>query len=319
MAVFTKVSADELAHFLQSYDLGTLEGHEGIEQGVSNTNYFVTTTTGRYVLTLFEPRRVRAEDIPFFIDYTIALAGGGMPCPRTMKALDGAALNTLNDRPAALFSVLHGTGAHAGTLTPDMCRQAGETLAQMHMTVQSFKKTAQNRFGLDRWREWLTVIGPDMNAVADGLFRYAADEFDYVASHWPKDLPHGAIHADFFPDNVFFADGDVTGVIDFHFVCTDMFAYDLAIALNAWSFDGANVFQAERMDAMLAGYNAMRPLGREEMLSMPVLLRAAALRFLLSRVEEKLNYRDGDFMKPHDPMVFEQRLRHFQGVERIAA
>lgn len=156
------------------------------------------------------------------------------------------------------------------------------------------------------------MYGADMNRIADGLYKFCADEYDYIASHWPKDLPCGAIHADYFPDNVFFDGGDVSGVIDFHFVCTDYFAYDLAIALNAWCFDAKNEFQQTRMDSFLRGYQSVRPLSKEEQLSMAVLLRAAALRFLLSRTEEKLNWKDGDFMVPHDPMVFEERLKHFQ-------
>lgn len=312
MAVYTPVSASELSDFLSSYDIGDLIFHEGIEAGVSNTNYFVTTTTGRYILTLFEPRRVKAEDIPFFMDYTICLEDHGVPCPKTLVRKDGSVLSGLNGRPAAIFSVLEGTGATVATITPEMCEQAGEILAKMHLAARALNTTAPNHFGLKRWRDWLTLLGPDINKIEDGLFKFAADEYDWVASRWLSDLPVGAIHADYFPDNVFFNGGNVTGVIDFHFVCTELFAYDLAIALNAWCFDATNAFQQERMDAMLKGYNALRPLSHDEKLSMPVLLRAAALRFLLSRVEEKLNYREGDFMKPHDPMVFEKRLRHFQ-------
>lgn len=312
MAVFTPVSAEELSVFLSTYDIGTLIRHEGIEAGVSNTNYFITTTSGRYVLTLFEPRRVRAEDIPFFMNYAICLADNDVPCPKTLVRKDGSVRGDLNGRPAAIFSILYGEGATPATINPTMCEGAGEVLARMHIAAGQLNMTAPNHFGLNRWRDWLTTIGPAMNRIADGLYKFAADEFDYVASHWPKDLPMGAIHADYFPDNVFFEGADVSGVIDFHFVCTDMFAYDLSIALNAWCFDANNNFHQERMDAFLRGYQSLRPLSHEERLSMPVLLRAAALRFLLSRIEEKLAWKEGDFMKPHDPMVFEKRLRHFQ-------
>lgn len=312
MAVFTQVSAEELSAFLSGYDIGTLIKHEGIEAGVSNTNYFITTTSGRYVLTLFEPRRVRAEDIPFFMDYTITLEENGVPCPKTLIRKDGSARGELNGRPAAIFSVLYGEGATSASITPSMCEGAGDVLARMHLASLNMITTAPNHFGIKRWGEWLAMMGPDINTISPGLYKFAADEYDYVGSHWPKDLPAGAIHADYFPDNVFFDGGDVTGVIDFHFVCTDMFAYDLAIAINAWCFDAGNIFQQPRMDAFLRGYQSVRPLGKEELLSMPVLLRAAALRFLLSRVEEKLNWKPDDFMKPHDPMVFEKRLKHFQ-------
>lgn len=312
MAVYTQVSEQDLKDFLASYDIGNLISYEGIEQGVSNTNYFVTTDRARFVLTLFEPHRVREEDIPFFIDYAIQLEDSGVPCPKTLPRKDGSTISILNNRPAAIFSLLEGEGGAVGMLTPALCEQAGQTLAQMHVAAQPIMKTAPNHFGLKRWQGWVIDLGTKMNDIAPDMFRFCADETDWAASHWPKDLPVGAIHADYFPDNVFFKDGEVSGVIDFHFVCTDLFAYDLAIALNAWSFDENNEFRADRMDAMMLGYNSIRPLSQAEMISLPVLLRAAALRFLLSRIEEKLKWKPGDFMKPHDPMVFDKRLRHFQ-------
>jgi len=319
MAVFTPVSAEQLSAFLSSYDIGALVSHKGIEEGVSNTNYFLTTDKGRYILTLFEPRRVRPEDVAFFMDYAIHLEQNGVACPKTLPRKNGATRATLNDRPAAIFSLLDGANGHVDMLDANLCEQAGELLAQMHIVAQSFKKSSPNNFGMKRWQDWLTMMAGDMNQIAPGLFKFAADEYDWIASHFVSDLPSGAIHADYFPDNVFFKDGDVTGVIDFHFVCTDLFAYDLAIALNAWSFDAQNKYRPERMAGMMRGYNSVRPLSQAELTALPVLLRAAALRFLLSRAEEKLKWRQGDFMKPHDPLVFERRLKHFQQMEKIAA
>ncbi len=319
MAVFTKITEAELKEFLSSYSIGNLVSFEGIEAGVSNTNYFVDTDQGRFVLTLFEPRRVQAEDISFFMEYSIVLEENGVPCPRTMLRHDKSNLGLLKDRPAAIFSFLQGKGATPATLGDAMCERAGETLAQMHLAAQKIIRTSPNRFGLKRWQDWAAMLGTDMDKIFDGTFKYTADELDWVSANWPSDLPVGAIHADYFPDNVFFDGGDVSGVIDFHFVCTDMFAYDLAIALNAWSFDADNKFVSSRFEAMMRGYNSIRPLSREETSAMPLLLRAAALRFLLSRIEEKLNWKPDDFMKPHDPMVFANRLRHFQTQGKLAA
>lgn len=312
MAVYTPVSSEELSEFLSGYSIGTLISHKGIEAGVSNTNYFIDTTSGRYVLTLYEPHRVHEDEILFFMNYAICLEENGVPCPKTILRKDRSFRGTLNGRPAAIFSLLVGEGASVATLTPAKCEAAGEVLARMHRAAQGYKARSPNHFGPKRWIDWLTAIGPEMNGIADGLYKFAAGEYDYVASHWPKNLPSGAIHADYFPDNVFFEGDDVTGVIDFHFVCTDLFAYDLAIAANAWSFDGNNDFQKDRLEALIRGYQSVRPLSHDEILSLSVLLRAAALRFLLSRVEEKLKWKPDDFMIPHDPMVFEKRLRHFQ-------
>lgn len=313
MAVYTPVSELELKNFLSAYDLGSLRAFDGIEAGVSNTNYFVETDTGRYVLTLFEPHRVKPEDIPFFIHYSSTMEQAGVPCPKTLIRRDGKTISPLCARPAALFSVLDGDGATAGGLTPDMCGQAGAVLAKMHLAAAAgIHEAALNHFGMNRWTLWVGDLGPSMDRIAPGLRDLTHAELEWISPRFPSGLPIGAIHADYFPDNVFFKDGNVSGVIDFHFVCTDIFVYDLAIALNAWSFERDNLFQPARFQAMMQGYNSVRPLVAAEQDALPVLLRAASLRFLLSRIEERLNWKEGDFMVPHDPMVFESRLRHFQ-------
>ena len=315
MAVYTPVSETQLKAFLKEYDLGTLRFFSGIEQGVSNTNYHVTTTTGRYILTLFEPHRVRAKDIPSFIAYTAHLEQGGVLCPHTLKRKDGSTLSQLCDLPAALFSFREGEGQSSGTLTPKKCFAAGATLASMHKAASPMKAVPPNHFGLERWERWLSMIGPKMEQIEPGLFDLASSELATIKAAWPKGLPSGPIHADFFPDNVFFIGEKVSGVIDFHFVCTDVFTYDLAIAANAWSFDENNEFQLERLQSLLAGYQSVRPLSKDESMALPILLRAGSLRFLLSRIEEKLKWKAGDFMVPHDPLVFAKRLRHWSHVE----
>lgn len=312
MAVYTQISEDDLKNLLLSYDIGNLVRFEGIEQGVSNTNYHVFTDEGRYILTLFEPHRVHADDIPHFVNYAVVLEQNGVPAPATMPRKDGAFISELYARPAAIYSFLQGEGGHAGMITPAICEKAGEVLAKMHKAAEHITDTAKNHFGQERWQEWLSSIGADMNEIDPALHDLTKDELLWIMDVLPSDLPSGAIHADYFPDNVFFKDGDVTGVIDFHFVCHDSFAYDLAIAVNAWCFDQDNEFSMDRMQAMMLGYNRIRPLSQAERAALPVLLRAASLRFLLSRIEEKLAWTADKMMVPHDPMVFEKRLRHFQ-------
>lgn len=315
MAVYTSVSREDLTSFLSLYDIGTLQGHEGIEAGVSNTNYFVTTGQGRFVLTLFEPHRVRAEDIPFYLDYAITLENSGVPCPKTMLRKDGSALSSLNDRPAAIFSVLHGKEGSVQSLNAAMCHEGGKTLAKMHLAGAKITEHAPNHFGRARWHDWMNALAAQMDSIKAGLRDLTTAELSWLEKNWPADLPLGAIHGDYFADNVFFENNAVTGVIDFHFVCTDMLAYDLAIAINAWCFDGANDFTQSRYDAFMKGYQSVRTLTDAEEKAFPLLLRAASLRFLLSRIEEKLGWKEGDFMKPHDPLVFEKRLKHFQGAQ----
>jgi len=313
MAVYTPVSAAELSDFLAAYDIGALKSHEGIEAGVSNTNYFITTERNRYVLTLFEPHRVDAVDIPGFVDYAVVLEHAGVPCPKTMQRKDGAVLSTLNNRPAAIFSVLEGEGGHGAMLTPPLCEKAGALLAKMHLAAgDKVKGVHPNKFGITRCMEWLEKIDTKLDDLAPGLYDSTAKEFEHIRTQWRGDIAEGTIHGDLFPDNVFFKDGNITGVIDFHFVCRDFYAYDLAIAINAWCFNAQNEFQKDRMDAMMRGYNSVRPLSQAEREALPLLLRRAALRFLLSRAEEKLAWTPDKKMKPHDPLVFGERLRHFQ-------
>lgn len=314
MAVYTRVSAENLHAFLTSYDIGTLISHEGIAAGVSNTNYFVTTDRARFVLTLFEPHRVNADEIPYFLNYAIVLEQSGVPCPKTMMRKDGSSLAQLCGRPAAIFSVLDGEGGTVSMLNPAYCEKAGAVLAEMHLAAAKIMQKAPNQFGLPRWKAWMRDIAVKMDDIHPRMHDFTKDELRFIETHWPGHLPAGSIHADYFPDNVFFKGGEITGVIDFHFVCTDLFAYDLAIALNAWSFDADNHFHKDRMDALMRGYDSVRPLIKAEKEAMPVLLRAAALRFLLSRIEEKLKWKPDDFMTPHDPIVFEKRLRHFQAM-----
>lgn len=312
MAVYTPVTDEQMREFLMSYDIGNLVSLRGIEAGVSNTNYHVTTTGGDFILTLYEPHRVRPEDVAFFIEYAGWLERGGVPSPQTQLQKNGDKVAYLNGRPATFVSFLAGEGQTSASLTPDKCRAAGETLARMHLAVQRMKTLCPNQFSLPRWRAWLEEIGEGMNAIAPDLFALTMTELSHISSHWPQGLPQGTIHADYFPDNVFFEGETVSGVIDFHFACTDFFAYDLAIALNAWAFDGGNRFVPERYAALIAGYESVRPLDAAEKGALPLLLRAAALRFLISRIEEKLKWREGDFMLPHDPLVFAHRLSHFQ-------
>ncbi len=319
MAVYTPVTDEQMREFQMSYDVGNLVGLRGIEAGVSNTNYHVKTTTGDFILTLYEPHRVRPEDVAFFIDYAGWLERGGVPSPHTQPLKNGDRIGHLNARPATLVSFLAGEGQTAAGVNADKCRRAGETLAKMHLAVQRMKTICPNQFSMPRWRGWVEQIGETMNSISPGLFALTMTELSHIAAHWPQGLAQGTIHADYFPDNVFFSGDDVSGVIDFHFACTDFYAYDLAIALNAWAFDANNNFVLDRYDALLEGYGSLRPLDELEAGALPLLLRAAALRFLLSRIEEKLKWREGDFMVPHDPMVFAHRLSHFQSQDLNAA
>ncbi len=312
MAVYTAVSAPALREFLSLYELGNLVSHEGIAAGVSNTNYFVDTDKGRYVLTLFEPHRVSDDDIGFFSAYTDLLFQSGLPVPEVIRSKNGALINRLCDRPACFYSFLEGEGGHAGMITPDICAEAGQMLGMMHLAAARMDQVHPDPYGPDKWRRWIEAMADPIAATSPGLLAVCVETFNELADYPADGLTSGPIHGDFFPDNVFFKDGEACGVIDFHFASTGWFLYDLAIAVNAWCFNQANEFEPARYDAMMAAYKKIMPLPVEEYDVMPMMLRLAAMRFLLSRIEEKANWTADRLGQPHDPLVFLKRLEHFR-------
>ena len=312
MAVYTKLTPEQVSAFLEHYALGALKSLEGIEQGVSNSNVHLHTEKGHYILTLFEPHRVELPRVPFFLSYASYLSEQGIPAARAIADRDGALYRTLAGRPAAIMEFLEGQNSAPAALTPAICYEAGKMNARMHLAGASFPQAMQNEYGIKRWDTWVRQMGEELNDIGFGLCDALRGEIMELDACWPDDLPSGAIHADMFPDNVFFRDGKISGVIDYHFACTDMFAYDLAIVINAWCFDGEARFVREWHDSLLEGYQEKRPLSSTEKRDLPILLRGAALRFVLSRCEELLAYQEGDFIKPHSPYDFMKRLEHFQ-------
>jgi homoserine kinase type II len=312
MAVYTRVDRDILEEFLHLYDVGALASYEGVAAGVSNTNYFVTTDQGKFVLTLFEPHRVSEEDVFFFTRYTNNLYESGIPVPEIIKARDGEQIHILCGRPACLYNFLEGAGGHAGMVTPEICGEAGALLAHMHIATAHMNEVHPDPYGPDKWREWIKVQGEDIEKTETGLLKTCIETFNELQHYPAEGLTSGPIHGDYFPDNVFFKNGEAVGVIDFHFACTGWFLYDLAVAVNAWCFDENNEFQQDRYEEMMAAYRHFMPLDADEYNAMPMLLKLAALRFLLSRIEEKAHWTADRLGKPHDPLVFLKRLEFFR-------
>ena len=309
MAVYTEVSDAALRQFLQGYELGDVTAFKGIAGGVENTNYLLQTTRGSYILTLYE-KRVAEADLPFFMELMQHLAGRGFLCPQPVPARSGQVLGRLEGRAAALVTFLDGVD----TTTPsiDHCRKAGAGMAQMHGLAEGMVLRRANALAPPGWPPLLEGVLAGADDVEAGLADLMSDEMDYLASRWPHHLPTGVIHADWFCDNVFFLNGELSGVIDFYFACNDFLAYDLAIAVNAWAFDRQAVFYPERSAALIAGYSDKRPLTDAELNALPILCRGAALRFLLTRVNDWLNVPADALVIPHDPKPFSARLRFHQ-------
>jgi homoserine kinase type II len=311
VAVYTEVGDEDLARFVAEYDIGPVTSCKGIAEGVENSNYLLHTARGAYILTLYE-KRVKAEDLPFFLGLMDHLAAGGFACPTPVHARDGKALRTLCGRPAAIVTFLEGMWPRQ--ILALHCRLLGDAMARMHTAGASFAMKRANALGLAGWRPLVDACAPRAGEVRADLADLIRGEIDFLEANWPKGLPAGVIHADLFQDNVFFLGEKLSGVIDFYFACNDFFAYELAICLNAWCFERDGDFNATKARLMLHAYKAVRPIEGAEIAALPVLARGAALRFLLTRLYDWLNHPAGAFVKPKDPLEYARKLRFHQAV-----
>ncbi|MBO6561776.1 MAG: homoserine kinase [Nisaea sp.] len=315
MAVYTSVSDEDLASFLKTYDIGEPISFAGIAEGVENSNFMVRTTTGTYILTLYE-KRVNPDDLPFFLNLMDHLSAKGLSCPQPVRARSGTVLGTLNGRPAAVVTFLDGVWHRK--VTPAHCHALGGELARMHALGADFSMVRENNLSVSSWRPLLESCGPQSDEVKAGLYAFLEAEIDFLEKNWPKDLPRGVVHADLFPDNVFFLGDRLSGFIDFYFACTDMLVYDLAICLNAWCFETDGSFNVTKARQMISSYDAVRKLSKAELDALPVLARGSATRFLLTRLYDWINHPEGAFVKPKDPMEYHRKLSFHQTVSSSA-
>jgi homoserine kinase type II len=311
MAVYTAIDAAALAAFLEAYEVGNVVALDGIAQGVENSNYLLATEHGRFILTLYE-KRVAPGDLPFFLALMDHLAAKGVPCPTPVHGRDGAALRSLCGRPAALVSFLDGRSPIRIQATH--CSALGRSLARLHLAGADFSGARTNSLSVGSWRPLFETCRGEADAVLGGLEDEIERELEEIERCWPDDLPRGVIHADLFPDNVFFEGREVTGIIDFYFACVDLIAYDLAICLNAWCFEPDGAFNITKARQMLAAYRAERPFTARELEALPLLARGAALRFLLTRLFDWQNRIEGALVRPKNPLEYLEKLRFHRGL-----
>jgi homoserine kinase type II len=309
MAVYTDVGDEDLQKFLAGYKIGALLAYKGIAEGVENSNFLLHTSDGFFILTLYE-KRVAEGDLPFFLGLTEHLAARGITCPQPVRARNGEALGRLVNRPAAIFTFLDGMWIRRPQVVH--CGAVGEALAKLHLAGADFPMTRPNALSLKGWRALADAAGECADTVKTGLAPSIENELTLLEREWPHDLPAGVIHADLFPDNVFFLDDRLSGLIDFYFACTDAFAYDVAICLNAWCFESDHSYNITKGRALLNGYMRMRKLSPREIDVLPLLCRGAALRFLLTRLVDWLNVPPGALVKPKDPLEYYRKLRFHQ-------
>jgi len=316
MAVYTDVSFEELEVFLTAYDLGEPHVFKGIAEGVSNSNYYLQTEKGAYILTLYE-MRVEAADLPFYLGLMEHLAGAGIRCPTPVRARNGEVTGLLNGRHAAILTFLDGVSLRRPTA--EHCQQAGLALAGLHKAGQSFTGTRKNALGLVSWRKLADDCAAGADSVADGMRALIDEELAALEAAWPAALPQGIIHADLFPDNVLFVNDRVSGIIDFYFACNDALAYDLAVTLNAWCFEPDGAFNVTKARALTAGYQQKLALSSDEKAALPLLCRGAAIRFLLTRLYDWINRNPAALVRPKDPREFARRLRFHRTIKNAEA
>ncbi|MEM6710822.1 MAG: homoserine kinase [Pseudomonadota bacterium] len=312
MAVYTDVSDADLEAFLADYDLGEVLAFKGIAEGVENSNFLLRTATGSFILTLFE-QRVAADDLPFFLDLMGHLASQGITCPLPIARVDGNVLGILCGRPATVISFLDGVAVRRPKAAH--CRELGQTLARFHQATLDFPQSRTNDLSLAGWRSVYEQIEEKKSEAAfPGLRGKIGRELAQMDKLWPSDLPCGVIHADLFPDNVFFRGQNLSGLIDFYFACTDAYAYDLVICMNAWCFEPDLAFNVTKARALVSGYQSVRPLTPVEIDALPLLARGASIRFLVTRLHDWLAVPDGALVVPKDPREYAAKLSFHQGV-----
>jgi homoserine kinase type II len=306
MAVYTEVTDEALAEFLADYDIGSMVAFRGIAEGVENSNYSLKTTSGDFILTLYE-KRVDPADLPWFLGLMEHLVTRGITCPRPVRARDGEALRVLAGRHAAITTFLPGVWPRRPRV--EHCGPLGAALAALHVAGADYAPRRVNALGSPGWRPLLDRSRARADEVVVGLTAELDQALTEILTDWPPGLPEGHIHADLFPDNVFFLDARLSGLIDFYFAATDFLAYDVAVCLNAWCFEPDFAFNITKGRALLRGYEAIRQLSPEERAALPVLCRGAAMRFLLTRLYDWLNTPDGALVTRKDPMEYVRRLR----------
>ena len=306
MAVYTEVTDEALAAFLADYDIGSTVAFRGIAEGVENSNYSLRTTSGDFILTLYE-KRVDPAELPWFLGLMEHLATRGIVCPLPVHGRDGVALRHLCGRHAAITTFLPGVWPRR--VRPEHCGPVGAALAGLHVAGADYAPRRRNALGPDGWRPLLERSRDRADEVQAGLAAELDTALNAILRAWPGELAVGHIHADLFPDNVFFLDGRLSGLIDFYFAATDLLAFDVAVCLNAWCFEADYSFNVTKARALLRAYAAVRPLSDAERAALPVLSQGAAIRFLLTRLYDWLNMPPGALVTPKDPLEYLRRLR----------
>jgi len=315
MAVYTKLSESNLKEFFSKYNVGKIQKHGEIKEGIENTNYFIQTEKGKFILTLYE-KRVDEKDLPFFISLMRNLYDKKFPSPEPIINKNGNYISEIFNKKAAVVSFLEGKAKQI--LNPLDCYEVGIYTAKLHSITKNLISKRENKLSVKSWREIYNRVKKDCSKIHPNLTSILEKNLNEIESDWPKNIPSGIIHADLFPDNIFFNKDKLSGIIDFYFSCNDYYAFEIAICLNALCFEGKNEnlsFNVTKAKKFIDGYSSVRNLTEDEKKSLKVLCKGAAIRFLLTRVFDYLNLIEGAIVKIKDPVEYLKRLEFHESVK----
>jgi len=315
MAVYTKLSEDQLKDFISKYNLGELTDYKGIKDGIENTNYFIKTQKGKFILTLYE-KRVEEKDLPFFIGLMKNLFDKNFLSPEPIINKNGNYISEVLGKKAAIVSFLDGEAKK--NLSPENCYEVGMHAAKLHLITKNLSGERENKLSVNSWRKIYDKVKKDCSKIHLKLPDIIEKNLDIIEKNWPKNIPSGVIHADLFPDNIFFKNNKLSGIIDYYFSCNDYYAFEIAVCLNALCFEGRNEnlsFNVTKAKKFIDGYSSVRKLSEEEKISLKVLCQGAAIRFLLTRVFDYLNLIEGAIVKIKDPIEYLKRLEFHNSVK----
>jgi len=314
MAVYTKLSKENLRDFFKKYNLGEVINYKGIKEGIENTNYFIETGKGKFILTVYE-KRVEEKDLPFFIGLMRNLFDSKFPSPEPVINKNGNYVTDIFNKKAAVVSFV--SGAVKKNLSPENCYEVGLMAAKLHTISKNLAMKRENKLSVSSWRKIYEKVQKDCSKIHPKLNKIVEENLDEIEKNWPKDIPAGIIHADLFPDNIFFKNNKLSGIIDFYFSCHDFYSFEIAICLNALCFEGEKEnlsFNVTKAKKFIDGYSSVRQLSEAEKNSLKILCQGAAIRFLLTRVFDYLNLTEGALVKIKDPIEYLKRLEFHNNV-----
>ena len=314
MAVYTKLEHQEVKQFLEQYNINNFKDFKGITEGVENTNYLIKTSEQDYILTIYE-KRVDENDLPFFIKLLSSLSDNRFPCPKPIANKNNEKINKIKNKNAALVTFLNGQSKNK--ITSEDCFEIGKITAQLHEITKKFKISRKNNLSIESWQNIFEKTIKKKIDLDESIIKKTNNYLNFLKDKWPKNLPEGIIHADLFPDNIFFTKNKVSGIIDFYFACNDFFAYEIAICLNSICFDNNSTFNMTKAKNLIDGYSSIRVLGEDEKKYLPILCMGAAMRFFLTRLYDFYNTDNKADVKIKDPFEYFKKIEFHSTIKNF--